>query len=352
MRGHAAQLARCSATTRRTARRSCSSSRWTGPSSTAPRRCSCPSSPPTAHGSTTSAGGCSRARARAAAARPGRQGRHVVERSCHRRAGQRRRTFDRADWVAAAERCAGHVLDVHLVDGELRRASRLGAVGTARAVADDHGNLAEGLLVLHQATGELRWLDAAATPARLRRDFAADDGGFHDTAARRRAALPAPAQRRRQRGAGRAVRSRSSPRHARRGDGRRRSTRAPARAPRAAGLGLAVREPRFGGWSLAVAEALVAGPLQVAVVGSGPAADGARAGGATLPQPRARRRPRRAGRTGDPAARRTPARGRRARGLRLPGDGVRAADDRPVRPRRAAGVTGAFDPLLKPRTAQ
>ena len=61
--------------------------------------------------------------------------------------------FDRPDWVEAAGRCAGHVLDVHLVDGELRRASRLGVVGAARAVADDHGNLAEGLLVLHQVPG-------------------------------------------------------------------------------------------------------------------------------------------------------------------------------------------------------
>jgi uncharacterized protein len=41
----------------------------------------------------------------------------------------------------------------------------------------------------------------------------------------------------------------------------------------AAGLGLAVHEPRFGGWSLAVAESVVSGPLQVAVVGDGPEAD-------------------------------------------------------------------------------
>ena len=37
-----------------------------------------------------------------------------------------------------------------------------------------------------------------------------------------------------------------------------------------AGLGLAARDPRFGGWSLAVAEAIAAGPVQVAVVGEGP----------------------------------------------------------------------------------
>ena len=37
---------------------------------------------------------------------------------------------------------------------------------------------------------------------------------------------------------------------------------------------LAAREPRFAGWTLTVAEAARTGPLQVAVVGSGPVADG------------------------------------------------------------------------------
>ena len=36
-----------------------------------------------------------------------------------------------------------------------------------------------------------------------------------------------------------------------------------------AGMALAVRDPRFGGWTLAIAEALAAGPLQVAIVGDG-----------------------------------------------------------------------------------
>jgi uncharacterized protein YyaL (SSP411 family) len=36
---------------------------------------------------------------------------------------------------------------------------------------------------------------------------------------------------------------------------------------------VAAQDPRFAGWSLAVAEAALAGPLQVAVVGEGPVAD-------------------------------------------------------------------------------
>ena len=91
--------------------------------------------------------------------------------------------FGEPDWVEAARRCADVVLDTHLVDGRLRRASRAGRVGAAAGVADDHGNLAEGLLALHQATAEPQWLataEALLTTARQR--FSADDGGFHDTA--------------------------------------------------------------------------------------------------------------------------------------------------------------------------
>ncbi len=181
-------------------------------------------------------------------------------------------TFDRPDWVEAAAGCAAHVLDVHVVAGELRRASRLGEAGAARAVADDHGNLAEGLLLLHQVTGELRWLGAAGSLLHSARDFAADDGGFFDTAADAEALYLRP----------RSAADNAEPAGqsslagalvalgAVTGDPDALASGARAAA---AGLGLAVREPRFGGWSLAVAEALVAGPHQVAVVGSGPAAD-------------------------------------------------------------------------------
>jgi Highly conserved protein containing a thioredoxin domain len=40
----------------------------------------------------------------------------------------------------------------------------------------------------------------------------------------------------------------------------------------AAAAGLADRDPRFAGWTLAVAEAMAAGPQQVAIVGDGPRA--------------------------------------------------------------------------------
>jgi uncharacterized protein YyaL (SSP411 family) len=181
--------------------------------------------------------------------------------------------LQRPDYLAAARECADYLLSRHLVDGWLRRSSRAGAVSAAMGVAEDYGDLAEGLLALHQATGEPRWLTAAEQllEVALTR-FADGDGGFFDTAddaetlfSRPRDASDnaAPSGQSALAGAllGYAALTGSS-RH-----------REAAEAALAAAGELAAREPRFAGWSLAVAEAALAGPLQVAVVGSGPAAD-------------------------------------------------------------------------------
>ncbi len=63
-----------------------------------------------------------------------------------------------------------------------RRAA--GVVSGAPAVLDDHGDLAEGLLALHQATGEARWLDArrARSSTRALARFVDAAGTVHDTA--------------------------------------------------------------------------------------------------------------------------------------------------------------------------
>ena len=179
----------------------------------------------------------------------------------------------RQDWVAAAERCAEHVLAVHLVDGRLRRASRDGVVGRAEAVADDYGNLAEGLLALHQATGDARWLrEAGSLLSDAVERFGADDGGFHDTAhdAESLYLRPRSAADNAEPSGQSALAGALVTLGALTGD-----PAAIERGRRAteAGLGLAARDPRFGGWSLAVAEAIAAGPVQVAVVGEGPVAD-------------------------------------------------------------------------------
>ncbi|WP_137725076.1 thioredoxin domain-containing protein [Prescottella subtropica] len=69
--------------------------------------------------------------------------------------------LDRPDWVAAAADCARVLLATHVVDGRLRRASLAGVVGAPVGILDDHGALATGLLTLHQVTGDVAWLDAA-----------------------------------------------------------------------------------------------------------------------------------------------------------------------------------------------
>ncbi|HYN67683.1 MAG TPA: thioredoxin domain-containing protein [Ornithinibacter sp.] len=188
----------------------------------------------------------------------------------------------RPDLVAAAEAAAAFVLDRHVVEGRLRRTSRAGRVGTAPAVLDDHGDLAEGLLALHQATGDTRWADAAAAllDSALER-FADESGTLHDTAhdapplfarpaARTDNAEPAGASSL----AGALVTYAAL-------TGSTRHRDAAVAALDACGP-VAQQDPRFAGWALAIAEAVAAGPLQVAVVGDGPDAlallESARAG--------------------------------------------------------------------------
>ncbi|MEP6632096.1 MAG: thioredoxin domain-containing protein [Lapillicoccus sp.] len=176
-------------------------------------------------------------------------------------------------YLEVAERAAAFVLATHVVDGRLRRSSRDGRVGAAVAVADDHGDLAEGLLALHQATGDPRWLAAAGTVLDLAlTHFRADDGGFHDTAQDAETLFARP----RADGEGPEPTGEAALAGALLTYGALTASTAHLDAARVAlgsGSRIAGRNPRFAGWTLAVAEAAAAGPLQVAVVGAGPAAD-------------------------------------------------------------------------------
>ena len=156
-------------------------------------------------------------------------------------------------YLDAAQRCAQFVVDVHMVDGRLRRASRRGVVGAAMGVADDYGDLAEGVLALHQATGSARWLatagdllDSALT------HFNDGQGGFFDTAddgeqlfARPRSAADNAEP------SGQAALSGALLTYSALTGSRRH--REAADAGVAAAAGLADRDPRFTGWTLAVA---------------------------------------------------------------------------------------------------
>ncbi len=69
--------------------------------------------------------------------------------------------LDRDDLLAAACRCARALVATHLVDGRLRRASLGGRVGDSAAILEDYATLSTGLLSLYQVTGDQQWLIAA-----------------------------------------------------------------------------------------------------------------------------------------------------------------------------------------------
>ena len=86
--------------------------------------------------------------------------------------------FDRADYVHAAERCAGFVLTA-LGDGGGLRRSFVAGEARQRGTLDDYAFVIAGLLDLFEATSDRRWFDAAlALAGELERRFAAPAGGY------------------------------------------------------------------------------------------------------------------------------------------------------------------------------
>lgn len=57
--------------------------------------------------------------------------------------------------------CAGALLSVHRVDGDLRRSSLNGRAAVPMGGLDDYAALATALLTLHQVTGEIEWRTSA-----------------------------------------------------------------------------------------------------------------------------------------------------------------------------------------------
>jgi uncharacterized protein YyaL (SSP411 family) len=74
------------------------------------------------------------------------------------------------------------VLDALVVDGRLRRAWMDGAA-VGLGLLDDHADLCHGLIALHQATAQPRWLtEARALCERMVELFGDGEGGFYYTA--------------------------------------------------------------------------------------------------------------------------------------------------------------------------
>ncbi|WP_327304918.1 thioredoxin domain-containing protein [Streptomyces sp. NBC_01298] len=176
--------------------------------------------------------------------------------------------FDRPDLVERATEAADLLVRVHM-DGmaRLARTSKDGRVGANAGVLEDYGDVAEGFLALAAVTGEGVWLEFAGFLVDLVLvGFTAEDGSLYDTA----------------HDAERLIRRPQDPT----------DTAAPSGWTAAAGAllsyaahtgsqahrtaaeralavvhALGPRAPRFIGHGLAVAEALVDGPREVAVVG-------------------------------------------------------------------------------------
>ncbi|SOD62154.1 hypothetical protein SAMN06297387_104324 [Streptomyces zhaozhouensis] len=185
--------------------------------------------------------------------------------------------LDRPDLVAAAERAARLLHDVHRdpATGRLARTSRDGTAGPSAGVLEDYGDLAEGLLALYAVTGRAAWLtEAGALLEIVLTRFTDEDGAFWDTAD----------------DGERLIRRPQDPTDGATPSGWSAATgalltyaaytgsdrhRAAAERGLAVVTRLATGAPRFAGWGLAVAEAAVDGPREVAVVG--PAGDPATA---------------------------------------------------------------------------
>ncbi|WP_053914464.1 thioredoxin domain-containing protein [Streptomyces sp. SCSIO 75703] len=185
--------------------------------------------------------------------------------------------FERPDLVDAAVAAADLLVRVHLDEhGRLVRTSRDGRTGANAGVLEDYADVAEGFLALASVTGEGVWLDFAGLLLdHVLTRFTDGTGALHDTAADAERLIRRPQD----------PTDNATPSGWTAAAGALLSYAAhtgsePHRtaAERALGVvtALGPRVPRFIGWGLAVAEALLDGPREVAVVGPGPADAAAR----------------------------------------------------------------------------
>ena len=92
--------------------------------------------------------------------------------------------LDRPDLLSAAVRCGQLLADVHLNgDGRLVRTSRDGRASENPGVLEDYGCVAEAFVLLYSATGERAWLTRAAALLETVRTQFRTSQGLYDTAA-------------------------------------------------------------------------------------------------------------------------------------------------------------------------
>jgi uncharacterized protein len=173
----------------------------------------------------------------------------------------------RPDFIAAAADAASLLAGLHLAGGRLIRTSRDGVAGNTAGTLEDYACVAAGFLALCGVSGEPRWmtlagelLDSALAA------FGDGSGGFYDTAADGEALIfrPADPPDNATPSGTFAVADALLGYSALTGSARHRQA-----AEGALGVlpGIAARYPRAAGTGLSVAEALLAGPAEIAVVG-------------------------------------------------------------------------------------
>ncbi|MDQ0685935.1 uncharacterized protein YyaL (SSP411 family) [Streptomyces achromogenes] len=179
--------------------------------------------------------------------------------------------FDRPDLVDAAVAAADLLVRLHLDDqARLARTSKDGHVGANAGVLEDYADVAEGFLALASVTGEGVWLEFAGflLDHVLARFADPESGALFDTAADAERLIRRP-----QDPTDNAVPSGWTAAAGALLSYAAHTGSEPHRtaAERASGVvkALGPRVPRFIGWGLAVAEALLDGPREVAVVGPG-----------------------------------------------------------------------------------
>jgi uncharacterized protein YyaL (SSP411 family) len=175
--------------------------------------------------------------------------------------------LERPEFIAAARDAAELVAGTHLADGRLARTSRDGIPGASAGVLEDYACVAEGYLALSGVTGEARWVALAGQLLETALDrFGDPEGGFYDTPDDGEPLIYRPAD----------PADGPSPSgtfavagallsySALTGSARHRAAAARALGPLPA---IASRYPRAAGWGRAVAEGVISGPAEIAVVG-------------------------------------------------------------------------------------
>ncbi|WP_370618121.1 thioredoxin domain-containing protein [Mumia sp. Pv 4-285] len=188
--------------------------------------------------------------------------------------------LDEPEYTDAAVVAATLLATVHTdADGRLLRTSRDGVASTNAGVLEDYGCVAEAYVAVLGVTGDAVWLERATTllDAVLEHFAVGVDsavgaetgaGGFYDTAddAQRLVVRPRDLSDNATPSGTSSVATALLAAAAVTGEDRFRT--AAEDAVRSASA-LATGAPRFAGWTLSVAEAMLAGPLEIAVVGDG-----------------------------------------------------------------------------------